>query len=194
MSKKKDKKKSLILVLLLFTVIGLAGYGVYSYFWTQGGFSGQSDTVEVASFDPRIGYSEGNFVGDGGSLTLICGDSESGSGTVTCTGEVDVYNNGGTDITVEVDENEVSTSTNEISVDNGKVTVGTPTFIWSETTITPNSSQTLTITVPVEVDSDFASGSPIRRNEPYNDDTGNGNYDDAFSVTVSFRIIATQAH
>ena len=193
MSKKKDKKKSLILVLLLFAVIGLAGYGVYSYFWTDGDFSGQSDTVEVASFDPRIGYSDGNFVGDGGSLTLICDDSESGSGTVTCTGAVDVYNNGGTDITVEVDENEVSTDTNEIHVDNGEVTVGTPTFSWSNTTITPNSSETLTVTVPVDVDSDFASGTPIERNEPYNDDTGNG-YDDEFSVTVSFRIIATQAH
>lgn len=193
MSKKKDKKKSLILVLLLFAVIGLAGYGVYSYFWTDGDFSGQSDTVEVASFDPRIGYSDGNFVGDGGSLTLICGDSESGSGTVTCTGAVDVYNNGGTDITVEVDENEVSTDTNEIHVDNGEVTVGTPTFSWSNTTITPNSSETLTVTVPVEVDSDFASGTAYERNEPYNGDTSNG-YDDEFSVTVSFRIIATQAH
>lgn len=194
MSKKKDKKKSLILVLLLFTVIGLAGYGVYSYFWTDGGFSGESDTVEVASFDPRIGSSEGNFVGDGGSLTLICGDSESGSGTVTCTGAVDVYNNGGTDITVAVDEDTVSADKTNIHVDNGEVTVGTPTFSWSNTTISPNSSETLTITVPVDVDSDFASGTPIERNEPYNDDTGSGNYDDEFAVTVSFRIIATQAH
>ena len=188
-SNKKDKKKLLILILLLFAVIGVTGYGAYSYFWTQGSFSGTSDSVSVASFDPET--SVNGFVGSGGSVTLTCPDSTMGNETVDCTGTVTVYNNGGTDITVSTSS--ISANTNDLSDDNVTATVGTPNFSWSNTTIAANNSENLTITVPVTLSSDFGSSESVSRSTPYNGDTYDG-YDDAIEVTVDFNLKAAQVH
>ena len=181
-SNKSDKKKLFILILLLFVVIGVSGYGAYSYFYTSGSFSG-SDTVDIASFDPQVDYS-GDFLGHGGTMQLTCPDSELGNETVNCTGTLSVYNNGGTDITVST-SNE-SADVDPLTSDVVTATAGTPSFSWSNTTITSGSSETLTVTVPVSLSGCFGSSSSCERTEPYDGE--------AISVSVSFIIRAEQVH
>ena len=176
----KNKKKWLILALLLFVIIGVTGYEAYSYFYTSGDFSGSSD-VSIAGFDPQV---NGDFLGDGGTLTLTCPESETGSGTVNCSGELVVTNNGSTDITVSTSEPLVNLS--EISSDSVTANAGTPTFSWDNSTIGPGSTGTLTVTVPVSLSSYFADGTDHYRSSAYEGE--------AIGVTVSFKITATQTH
>ena len=182
-SNKNGKKKLLILVLLLFVVLGVTGYGAYSYFWTSGSFSG-SDTVDIASFDPEVDIS-GDFLGHGGTMTLTCPNSELGNETVYCTGDLTVSNNGGTDITVEV-SNATATAQHYSSSDDVTATAGTPTFSWTDTTISSGSSETLTVTVPVDLSSNFGDSEAHARNEAYNGED--------IEVNVSFTITAAQVH
>ena len=184
MSENKNSKMKLVaLVLLLFVAIGVAGYGTYSYFYTNGSFSGSSD-VSIASFDPQISES-GDFLGHGGSITLSCPDSDDGDETITCTGSLDIYNNGGTDIIVSTSNESVDINT--LSSDAVSVSTGTPTFSWSDTTIAPDSTETLSISVPVYLSSSFGDyyDSSYRSSEY----TG-----EAIEVTVSFNITIEQAH
>ena len=181
-SNKQNKKKSLILVLLLFVLVGIAGYGVYSYFYTSGSYSA-SDDVSIAAFDPEI---NGDFLGNGGTLTLTCPSDEDGSGTVECTGSLTVSNNGDTAITVATSN--ASVHLDELSHDNVTATAGTPVFAWegNSTTIEAGNTKTLDVTVPVSLSSNFASGEGYSRDSEY---TG-----EAIGVTVSFQITATQVH
>ena len=143
---KRNNMKIIALVLLLFVAIGVTGYGTYSYFYTNGSFSGNSE-VSIASFDPQ--FSEGgDFLGHGGSITLSCPNSEYGDETITCTGTLDIYNNGNTAITVATSNEEVNINT--LSTDAVSVSTGDPTFTWTDTTIDPSTTETLTVTVPVE--------------------------------------------
>ena len=190
-SKEKNKKKTIILVLLLFAVVGIAGYGVYSYFWTEGSFDGySSSTISVASFDPQVNVA--GFVGEGGTVTLTCPDSETGNETIECTGTVTVTNNGGSDITVSASHG-VPTVT-PINHDSASATAGTPTFDWSSTTISSGYSSELTITVPVTITSDFGSSSSVETNQPYHIDDETKSAPDAFEVKVAFDITAAQVH
>lgn len=182
-SNKQNKKKIFVLFLLLFVVIGLTGYGAYSYFWTSGSFSG-SDTVDIESFDPQLSLS-GDFLGNGGTMTLTCPDSDDGYESITCTGSLEVYNNGGTDIVVSISDDDASASAYSSS-DNVTASAGTPTFTWTDTTISPSSSETLTVEVPVELTSEFGSSSSYERNSAYSGE--------AVEVTVSFKITAAQVH
>lgn len=182
-SNKRNKKKLIILVLLLFIIIGISGYGAYSYFYTSGSFSG-SDEVTINSFDPQITINN-DFVGNGGSVTLTCPNSETGNETIECTGSIGVLNNGGSAITVSTSN--VVASLDAISSDAVSATAGTPTFSWSNTTIEAGSTETATITVPVDLDSYFgSSGSSSYRSSAY---TG-----EAIEVTVTFDLTATQVH
>ena len=186
---KKDKKKLFVLILFLFAIIALAGYGVYSYFWTEGNFSGTSDTVQISSFDPQT--SVNGFVGSGGSVTLTCPSTANSGDTVNCTGEVSVYNNGDTGITVSTSDesaevNESSYKDYEAGDSSENVTTGTPTFQWSNTTIAANSSENLTITVPVTISSAFTSDTAVEKSNAYK----GGSYE----VEVYFNLKATQVH
>lgn len=181
-SNKQSKRKLFIIVLLLFMVITVTGYGAYSYFYTTGNF-GASGTISVASFDPEVDITS-DFVGHGGSITLTCPESSSGSGTVNCTGSLSVSNNGGTDITVAASNGVATVS--PITSDSATATAGTPTFAWSSTTITPGDSATLTITVPVTLSSEFADSDSHYRDSAYEGE--------AIEVTVDFDITATQVH
>lgn len=189
-SKKQDKKKLLILVLLLFAVVGLAGYGVYSYYWTQSTLSGNSNDVTIAAFDPEVSVTSG-FLGDGGEITLVCPDSSTGEGTVTCTGELQVTNNGGTAITVSTSNPNVTVS--PFNGNGASASAGTPSFSWSNTTIATGTSETLTISVPVYISSDFASDEAVYRSSEY-DSNGSGDYEDSLEVKVGFKITASQVH
>ena len=190
-SKKQDKKKLLILVLFLFAVVGLAGYGAYSYFWTQGSFSGKSDDVQVASFDPQVEYN-GDFLGDGGTVTLQCPESTTGSGTVTCTGTLSVYNNGGTDITIAVNDG-ATASVSPINHDSATATAGTPEFNIDDNNLSSGEYGYVEISVPVTINSDFGSNEEVYRDSAYTN-SDNYSYPDAIEVTVNFSLTAAQVH
>lgn len=182
-SNKYGKKKLFILVLLLFMIIGIAGYGVYSYFYTSGSYTARTNDISIASFNPNI---DGDFLGDGGTLTLTCPESETGSGTVECTGTLQISNGGNTDIDLSISD--VLVNLDEISHDNVTAEAGTPVFVWENggTTIGAGNNKRLTVTVPVTLSSDFASSEGYSRDSAYEGE--------AIGVTVSFKITAEQVH
>lgn len=191
---KKDKKKSIIFVLLLVAVIGIAGYGAYSYFWTEGTYEAYtSDSVTIASFNPEIEI-DGDyyFVGEGGTVTLTCENTSTGGGTVDCTGSYKIYNHGGTPITVSAYDGEATVEPyngGDYSSENISGTPGDVSFSWSDSTIAEDEYETLTISVPVTITSDFSSSSPVER------PGSTGIYDgEALEVTVDFKIKASQVH
>ena len=92
MKNKKSNKRVFLIILLLFIMLGFAGYGVYSYFWTEGNYNG-ADTIRITPFNPEtIIDSNSNFLGDGGDVILSC-PNVTGNETITCTGEITVKNN-----------------------------------------------------------------------------------------------------
>lgn len=197
---KKDKKKLLVLALFLFAIVGFAGYGVYSYYFTQGSFDSDSDTIQVASFDPEtvINGSSSEFLGNGGTVSLDCGGSSgyyhsNGKETITCTGSVEVHNNGGTDIDVEYFETSsgVNGSGMSLSADTSNLK-----FDWSNsydsstTRISAGSSDTLNISVDVVVDNGATNGMDNENAE----EVSSPIYGGEFSVDVDFRLKATQVH
>ncbi|MBR2712918.1 MAG: hypothetical protein IKE73_04345 [Bacilli bacterium] len=175
-----DKKKLFILILLLFVVIGVTGYGAYSYFYTSGSYSGNEE-IDIASFNPEI---DGDFLGDGGSLTLTCPESATGNEVVNCTGTLDVVNNGNTPITLSTSN--ASVSLNNLSHDDVSSSAGTPTFSWSDATVSEGNTSTLTVTVPVTLSSHFGSSDGYSRDTAY--------AGEAIEVRVSFKITATQVY
>ncbi len=189
-TKKKDKKKLLVLVLLLFVAIGLTGYGVYSYYWTQGDFEGNSNTVTVASFDPRVTISGGsNFLGSGGGLSITCPNTETGTGTITCTGNLTVSNDGGTSVYVDVLDATAHDAVGYNGGTNGDDLSGdfsTPSLSWESATLAPGESKELTISVDVALTSDFGSSEAVERSESF-EGADIGSY-------VSLRLKATQVH
>lgn len=184
--KKKDKKKIVILLLIIFAVVGIAGYGAYSYYWTQGDVNGVGDVIEIAAFNPQTTINEStSFLGEGGSIVIECPDSITGNESLTCTGSILVSNDGDTDITVEVLE---ATSDINDSATGFEVTVSDPSFNWTTRTITAGQSATLNISVPAEVSSDFGSDSSVYvSSEP-------PEIDGSVSVLVNFKLKATQVH
>lgn len=183
---KKDKKKLLVLALFLFAVVGLAGYGVYSYYWTQGSYDADSNTIEVASFDPETTISDSDrFLGEGGSVTLSCPSSSNGKETITCTGSLNVKNKGGTAITVDV----LEASATEYSKQGDFTTsVGDPRFNWTSTTISAGESETLTIEVSASVDNGTQNGLESSEEEYVSQPVPGG----SFEVQVDFKLKATQ--
>ena len=198
MEKKKDKKRLIIILLLLVALVGVTGYGVYSYYYTQGTFDTEDATDDddenviriTGEFNPTLdGMGSSNsgsaFLGNGGSVSLECPDSTTGHETITCTTSVTVRNEGTTSIDVEVlDGNSSASSSNNISV-----SAENPTYNWGEddaTTISAGSSETLTISVDVNVGSDDTVGSSEAQLVTSPVESG------TLTASVSFRLKATQ--
>ena len=193
MGKKKDKKKILVLGLLLFAVVGLAGYGVYSYYFTRGSFDTESASDEdsdnviriTGEFEPIFdgGASSSYFIGQGGSFELYCPRETSGNETIRCTASPSVVNEGTTSIRVEVYDGSSSVSTQS---GDDYVTAGNPSFDWYNNTaiIGPGESKTLNISVDVYVGDRSMSGDGVEVNEPV--------YSDELSANTTFKIKATQ--
>ena len=101
MERKNNKKRLAILILLLVALVGVTGYGVYSYYYTQGSFNTQEASDEssdnviriTGEFNPIVDgtgdSSSGNeFLGRGGSIDLDCPDSSGGHERIKCTAKV----------------------------------------------------------------------------------------------------------
>ncbi len=187
-SNKKDKKKLIVIALFLFAVISLGGYGVYSYFFTEGEFDGTSNQVSIASFDPRTSINSDSFLGDGGSVDISCPSYYTGTTNYECTGSISISNNGGTDIEVEVLDAGSGYTTHRVNENIAfDATASSPEFGWTTKRISAGSSEQLYITIPVTISSDFDSDSAVETNSPYNGG-------DWVSVTTSFKLKATQVH
>ena len=202
MKKNKNKKVLIIILLIIFTFIGLAGYGVYSYYWTQGSFEG-TDTVTIASFDPRTYIDNDDFLGNGGTVSLSCyvsGSNQNNNRDNMCTGSLTIHNNGDTDIVVTVSNASVTTRTvpcesgtncGHSAADDMTVYPETPSFSWTTKTIAPGEDEYLDLEVYTEVSDGFGSDTSIFAEESIHD---YDSYHNAKEVYVSFKLKAEQAH
>lgn len=189
-NKTNNGKKKIVVVLLLFAISALVGYGVYSYYWTEGSFSGKGSTIEIAAFDPQTTIdNDSDFLGHGGSLHISCPDSTYGNESMSCSGSVLVSNNGDTAITVEVLDAE--SGAYDVNVSEGssfEIDTSTPSFGWTSTTINAGESTTLSITVPFTVSSDYGSDVAVDAGSSAEHDG------DAIGISTSFKLKATQVH
>jgi hypothetical protein len=198
--KNKDNKKMLVLVLLLVAVIGVVGYGTYSYYFTQGEFSHYTayydNYIQITdSFFPRIGsgstgtgYNE--FLGNGGTMELECPEYSSGHERIQCTGSLIIENSGSVAFNLNYDE--ASASATSSGVDTY---AETPTFSWSGGTPSDNGvvvssggRATLNISVYVNVgEKETISSSDAQEVfEPVSSGE--------LSASASFKVTATQVH
>ena len=185
-NKKSSKKKLLAIFLFLFAISGVVGYGAYSYYWTRGSYDTDEETINIIAFDPEV-YNHGSefFLGNGGSLDLICETNDSnGHDTITCTGEADIKNYGGTDILIEIEDEEVVVS----GLDGVDVDYSGATFTLDDSTVAPSGYTTIRITVPLEIDNGTAAGDggsdPVQVSAPVKGGE--------FTVSANFKLKATQ--
>ena len=198
----KNKKKMLVIALLLFVAVGFAGYGVYSYYYTQGSFDtesagGSEDADNVVritgSFKPSTNGIGGSgmentqgFFEDGGQVYLTCPE-DVGFGTTTCTGEITVYNEGSTTIYVSYYDTSSSASSSDFYV-----TTDSPSFYWeysdydSTAYISAGSSKTLHFNVDVNISS---SDDPSEEAQLVTDPVSSSTNVEAY---VRFKLSATQ--
>ena len=201
----KNTKKALIMALLLFTFIGVVGYGVYSYYYTEGSVatpsaSGDENADNViritGSFNPTFttggssgsSGSGGSFLAQGGTVTLDCPSITGGYETITCTASVTVHNEGSTEISVYYDDEYASASSEDVTVSAGSPSLswGSSSSEYSSTIISAGSNETLHISVDVNVGSyNYISDNTAHLvTEPVESGTLN--------AYVSFRIGASQ--
>ena len=198
----KNKKKIFVLALLLFAAIGVIGYGVYSYYYTEATFENETASSEdsdnviriTGSFNPITDASgpsgataTSSFLGNGGELSLECPETTGGHETINCTASLTVRNEGSTEIRVQYYDvsSDASSSEATVSVDSTSLNWGSYDYD-NYTYISPGSSATLYASVDVNV----GSSSSI--------DSGDGVYVDSpvssgsLEAYVSFRLEARQ--
>lgn len=204
MEKKRDKKKVLVLGLLLFAVVGLAGYGVYSYYYTMGTIDtseATSDTDQnviniTGSFNPRIednnassgSSSSDQFLGQGGSINLNCPEKVGANETFTCTASATVRNSGSTPIRVSYEDFYPNVSSSDATVSVVSSSISWSNTSSSYTTISSGSSETIYIEVEVKTgnSTSVASDQPELVTEPI----ASG----SLSAYASFRLEAEQVN
>ena len=185
-NKKSNKKQLILIFLFLFAISGVIGFGAYSYYWTQGSYETEEETINIIAFDPEV-YNHGSqfFLGNGGTIPLSCGtNSSNGHETITCTGDATIFNYGGTDITLEVENESVDVSyLSGVDVDYSGAT-----FELGTTTLSPNEQTTITVTVPLVIDNGTTSGDggyePVQVSAPVSGGE--------FTVSANFKLKATQ--
>jgi len=195
------KKKLIVILLLLFAVIGVAGYGVYSYYYTFG----EMETEEADSeyddnvisitdvFKPWVSQDSGmsDFLGKGGTIDLSCPGNISRNQKITCEATVHVENKGTTPISVSYSDVYANASSNDVStsVVSRSLSWASPDYYDSSTTtISANSSTELYIEVEVNVgDGEYSSSDEAQF---VTAPVASG----SLSAYVGFRLDATQNH
>lgn len=180
-------KKNLLVVLMMILLLGFS-YGAYSYYSTTGSISGEDAIDDIYLFYPSFSELDEDdnlieLVGNEAKISLYCGDSETGSGTVYCSASLIVENKGLTDILVDVSDSSASSYYETYLTLNP----GSVNYSWTSKVISPNEFETLDISIPVDVASDYASDDGFELYAPF--DRG------AFgNVVLSFKVKATQVH
>lgn len=177
MSNRGNKKKILVLVLLLVAAVGIAGYKAYSYYWAKGNIEEYEHPVITLKRDfyPRV---NGSYLSNGGSIDLTCPTSQVGETTVTCTGSLEISNDSTETVNFEVIESSASSSNEKVTI------VGQPQFSWeSSTSVSAGEYNTLNVSVVV---TNGIGSEPEEVSDPVASDSS--------TVSVSFKLKATQAH
>ena len=192
----KNKKKALIMVLLLFTFFGVVGYGVYSYYYTEGTITTPSASDEnsnnviriTGSFNPYVDQSSGisTFLGNGGTVDLSCPSKVGVNETITCTAQLEVRNYGSTPIRVSYDNVYGNATSSDVDVATGSASLDWANSNNSYTILPAGSSEYLDIELDVYVGSSetVSSDTPQLVTEPVSAGSVN--------AYVSFRLDATQ--
>lgn len=102
-----------ILLLALLAIFGTVGFGVYSYYYTQGFISYNSESFTAGVFDPEVSFNSDSyeFISSKNSdIELTCNnDSQIDVGVpVSCTGQINVKNDGDDPIRVKVTDLQLS--------------------------------------------------------------------------------------
>ena len=107
MKEKKIKKKLLFIGLFIFAIVGIAGYGVYSYYWAEGNVTVNSPSIVINKFNPSTNYqSEDIFIGDGiesyDVVDYLCENIDYKGKKYHCTTDIAISNLGDKTVVVEV--------------------------------------------------------------------------------------------
>lgn len=177
----KNKKK-LVIILVLLLAVGFAGYGVYSYYWAQGSVT-QGDNYPTISltrqFYPVVDINGSqSYLGESRNIDLTCPTPSDGDTSVTCTGSLVVYNDSTESISLWVDEEHAT-----VNSESDKVSLGAPSFSYSQDYISPRARTTVNFSVVATLGT---GDEPERVYEPV---TG-----EEVSVSINFDIKATQYH
>lgn len=153
---KKINKDRIIIFLVLILSFCFISRGVYSYYFSRAELGGK-DTVPVSIFDIQVNSDDDYiyYLGDDSAhISLTCDTAVGGSGTVYCTGSLDIYNYGATKVAIDIVDSDSS-----IYAPNGlDGTAGAPNFNWTSTTIDAGGSARLTVSIAADIDSPGLNG------------------------------------
>lgn len=160
------KKKGLMIIIGIFilAIVGFGGYKVYSYYTTEGDFNTNSVGDDPNNgaiildkvFSPRVSHDgditdlEGDFLNGSFSMTLTCGTAGA-DGYATCVGQTNVINKGTDPLDVLIED--ARYSFNDSFYESTEI--ADSSFNWVSTTIPAGEHRLLTLTVNVQVVSDY---------------------------------------
>lgn len=184
---KSNKKKIIAIFLFLFALSGIIGFGAYSYYWTQGSYDTDEESINVIAFDPEVSPYNDNFsfLGNSTSLELECEKNQSnGKETIVCSATADIRNDGNTNITLGIDDEEIVLT----APDGVDVSYSGYSFSLGSYELAPDERTVLTVYVPLSIDNGTADGDgdsePVQVSAP----VAGGE----ITVSANFRLIATQ--
>lgn len=192
---KKSKKKTIIALLLVFALVGVVGYGVYSYYWAEGDIAKVADTIYIDSFGVSLYDGDGlgdevaDFMKGDLEVELECEEENS---VYTCVSTATVVNRGTSDIIATVTDLQVSAGVYEYDDTLVKsVPVTSYSTNWTNNTKTISGSESggeyEAFTITVVVNDPSLSSEAVKVTDP--DETG-GN----LKVTATYKMKAEQVH
>lgn len=187
------KKKGIIAVIVLFVLalVGFGGYKVYSYYWTQGDFSGGTNTgtngeiILEKIFNPMVNTNPGEdensvLMSDSSySVNLECTTANS-NGITHCTGGT-TFINGSTDAMDVVISDATYRVGNEWEAEDEELDLSA--FNWTSITVPAGESRQLVISA------DFSMLTSEEKNEPH--EVSESVTNDYRDLSVAFKLTAS---
>lgn len=128
MEKNKKNNKSILLILFIMILIGTIGYGAYSYYWTEGTITLDTDYVITDSFGVSLTekYYEYGSLYENTIADFMSGNYEARfqcnreDGNYVCTSIMELYNRGSLDVVVSIEDLNVIAESNgdELTIDS----------------------------------------------------------------------------
>ena len=109
MKEKNNRRKILLIALIVFAIAGVIGYGVYSYYWAEGNVTVTSDAIRISKFDVEVSkYADTN------SKTFIASSPDFGEeascsynsedNKFHCSANLTIYNDGDNDVVLSASD------------------------------------------------------------------------------------------